>query len=186
MLGGGVASLRFSSVRTAIVMSMHTLPSICLSILSGVWFSDPHEIISTLFFGAGGGELGDSGSVSLFLLFEEPVAFRLEFGILSLRIRVDRWGSILGVRCLFRTTRYSSGFAAACSAAEVVVSSLPCSVRIERSEFLDSVLREYPFVLMWHDWRTFGCELRRLMTRPFLEARSLLLESVLAGSEISA
>ena len=81
MLGGGVASLRFSSVRAAIVMSMHTLPSICLSILSGVWFSDPHEIMSTLYFGAGGGELGDSGSVSLFLLFEEPVAFRLEFGV---------------------------------------------------------------------------------------------------------
>ncbi|KAF2596791.1 hypothetical protein F2Q68_00010383 [Brassica cretica] len=28
MLGGGVDSLRFSSVRTAIVMSMHTFPSV--------------------------------------------------------------------------------------------------------------------------------------------------------------
>ncbi|KAF2574660.1 hypothetical protein F2Q70_00004491 [Brassica cretica] len=47
----------------------------------GVWLSDPHEIMSTLFFGAGGGELGDSGSVSLLLLFEEPLAFRLDFGV---------------------------------------------------------------------------------------------------------
>ena len=73
--------MRFSSVRIATVMSMHTLPSVCPSILLGVWLSDPHEIKSTLFFGAGGGELGDSGSVSLLLLFEEPLAFRLDFGV---------------------------------------------------------------------------------------------------------
>ncbi|KAF2588339.1 hypothetical protein F2Q70_00039279 [Brassica cretica] len=48
-----------------------------------------------------------------------------------------RWGSILGVRCLFRPTRCNSGFTAACSAAEVVASSLPCSIRIERSGFLE-------------------------------------------------
>ncbi|KAF3585935.1 hypothetical protein F2Q69_00027564 [Brassica cretica] len=81
MLGGGVASLKFSSVRTGIVMSMRTFPSVCFSILSGVWFFDPHEIMSTLFFGAGGGELGDSGSVSLLLLFEGPLAFPLDFGV---------------------------------------------------------------------------------------------------------
>ncbi|KAF2535122.1 hypothetical protein F2Q68_00020551 [Brassica cretica] len=81
MLGGGVASLKFSSVRTAIVMSMRTFPSVCFSILSGVWFFDPHEIMSTLFFGAGGGELRYSGSVSLLLLFEGPLAFRLDFGV---------------------------------------------------------------------------------------------------------
>ena len=60
---------------------MHTLPSVCPSIFLGVWLSDPHEIMSTLFFGDGGGELGDSGSVSLFLLFEEPLVFRLDFGV---------------------------------------------------------------------------------------------------------
>ena len=37
--------------------------------------------MSTVFFGAGGGELGDSSSVSLFLLFEEPFVFRLVFGV---------------------------------------------------------------------------------------------------------
>ena len=62
-------------------MSMHTFPSVCFSILPGVWFSDPHEIMSTIFFGAGGGELGDSGSVSLLLLFEEPLVFRLDFWV---------------------------------------------------------------------------------------------------------
>ena len=35
----------------------------------------------TLFFGAEGGELGDSSSVSLFLLFEELLIFRLVFGV---------------------------------------------------------------------------------------------------------
>ena len=75
MLGGGVASLRLSSVRIVTVMSMHTLPLACPPILLGVWFSDPHEIMSTLFFGAGGGDLGDSGSVSLLLLFVAPLVF---------------------------------------------------------------------------------------------------------------
>ena len=37
--------------------------------------------MSTLFFAAGGGELGDSGSVSLFILFEKPLVFRLAFGV---------------------------------------------------------------------------------------------------------
>ena len=68
-------------MRIAIVMSIHTLPSVCPSILLGVWLFDPHEIMSILFFGAGGGELGDSDSVSLLLLFEEPLAFRLVFGV---------------------------------------------------------------------------------------------------------
>ncbi|KAF2538898.1 hypothetical protein F2Q68_00021351 [Brassica cretica] len=37
--------------------------------------------MSTLFFCVGGGELGDSGLVSLLLLFEEPLVFRLDFGV---------------------------------------------------------------------------------------------------------
>ena len=37
--------------------------------------------MSTLFFGAGGGELGDSGSISLLLLFDETLTFRLDFGV---------------------------------------------------------------------------------------------------------
>ncbi|KAF2561492.1 hypothetical protein F2Q70_00017515 [Brassica cretica] len=43
----------------------------------------------------------------------------------------------LVVWCLFCPTRCNSDFAAACSAAEVVASSLPCSVRIGRSGFLE-------------------------------------------------
>ena len=44
--------------------------------LLGISLFGPHEIMSTLFFGIGGGELGDSSSVSLFLLFEEPLVFQ--------------------------------------------------------------------------------------------------------------
>lgn len=39
--------------------------------------------MSTLFFGAGGVELGDSSSVSLFLLFEKPLVFWLAFGVVG-------------------------------------------------------------------------------------------------------
>ncbi|KAF2542121.1 hypothetical protein F2Q68_00031034 [Brassica cretica] len=57
----------------------------------------------------------------------------------------SRWSLILGcqyffglvVRFLFRPACCNSGFAEACSAAEVAVSSLPCSVRIERSGSLE-------------------------------------------------
>ena len=72
---------------------MHTLPSVCPSIMLGVWLSVPHEIMSTLFFGTGGRELGHSCSVSLLLLFEEPLAFRLDFGSLALPLllRYPRW-----------------------------------------------------------------------------------------------
>ncbi|KAF3606140.1 hypothetical protein DY000_02049200 [Brassica cretica] len=38
--------------------------------------------MSTLFFGAGGGELGDSCSISLPLLFVETLDFRLGFGVI--------------------------------------------------------------------------------------------------------
>ncbi|KAF3549006.1 hypothetical protein DY000_02008286 [Brassica cretica] len=41
------------------------------------------------------------------------------------------------VWCLFRPTLSNSGFAAACSAADIIASSLMCSVRIERSGFLE-------------------------------------------------
>ncbi|KAF3515449.1 hypothetical protein DY000_02058466 [Brassica cretica] len=61
MLGGGVASSGFSNVRIATVISKRIFPSVVLVF-------GPHEIMSTLFFGAGGGELGDSCSVSLPLL----------------------------------------------------------------------------------------------------------------------
>ncbi|KAG2282761.1 hypothetical protein Bca52824_053981 [Brassica carinata] len=40
-------------------------------------------------------------------------------------------------RCVFRPPRCNSDFAAACSAAEVIASLLPCSVRIGRSGFLE-------------------------------------------------
>ena len=68
-LGGGVASSDFSNVRIATVTSMHIFPSVWFLTSSVVFLFGPHEITSTLFFGAGGGELGDSGSVSLPLLF---------------------------------------------------------------------------------------------------------------------
>ena len=80
-LGGGVASSGFSNVRIATMTSMNILPSVWLLISSVVLLFGPHKIMSTLFFGAGGGELDDSGSVSLPLLFVETLAFRLDFGV---------------------------------------------------------------------------------------------------------
>ncbi|KAF3540992.1 hypothetical protein F2Q69_00021513 [Brassica cretica] len=103
--------------------------------------------MSTLLFCAGGGELGDSGSVSLLLLFEEPLVFRLDFGVagssssslvfgcrnheLALLVHripfVGRFWELMEfdsqrlARCLFRPARCNSDFAAACYAAEVVV-----------------------------------------------------------------
>ena len=74
-IGGEGALLRSSRVWIATVISMHTFPSVCPLILLGISGFGPHEIMSTLFFGAGGGELGDSSSVSLFLLFEGPLTF---------------------------------------------------------------------------------------------------------------
>ena len=62
-------------MRIATVISMQTFPAVCPSISSGISFFCPHEIMSILFFGAGGGELGDSSSVFLPLLFEEPFTF---------------------------------------------------------------------------------------------------------------
>ena len=41
----------------------------------------PHEIMSTVFFGAGGGELGDSCSISLPLLFVGTLGFWWDFGV---------------------------------------------------------------------------------------------------------
>ena len=73
--------LRFSNMRIVTVISMHTFPSVSPSTLLGISLFGPHEIMWTLFFGAGGGELGDSSSVSLVLLFEEPLVFRLAFGV---------------------------------------------------------------------------------------------------------
>ncbi|KAF3539031.1 hypothetical protein F2Q69_00022369 [Brassica cretica] len=69
MVGGGVASLELSNMRIATVISMQTFPSVCPSNLLGGSIFGPHEIMWTLFFGAGGGELGDSSLVSLLLLF---------------------------------------------------------------------------------------------------------------------
>ena len=65
----------------ATIISMQIFPSVCPSILLGVSLFCPHEIMSTIFFGAGGGEQGDSSSVYLLLLFEEPLVLRLAFGV---------------------------------------------------------------------------------------------------------
>ena len=80
-LRGGVASSVFSNVRIAIVISKRIFPSVWLLILSVALLFCPHEIMSTLFFGAGGGELSDSYSISLPLLFVGTLAFRLDFGV---------------------------------------------------------------------------------------------------------
>ncbi|KAF2608271.1 hypothetical protein F2Q68_00043213 [Brassica cretica] len=69
MLGGGEASSGFSNVRIATVISKRIFPSVWLLILSVALVFGPHEIMSTLFFRAGGGELGDScSSLCLFCL----------------------------------------------------------------------------------------------------------------------
>ncbi|KAF3522850.1 hypothetical protein F2Q69_00046211 [Brassica cretica] len=81
MLGGGEASSGFSNVRIATVISKRIFPSVWLLISSVALVFGPHEIMSTLFFRAGGGELGDSCSVSLPLLFVETLVFRLDFGV---------------------------------------------------------------------------------------------------------
>ena len=78
---GEGAMSRSSTVWIATVISMHTFPSACPSILLEISRFGLHEIMSTLFFGVGGGELGDSSSVSLFLLFKEPLNFQLAFGV---------------------------------------------------------------------------------------------------------
>ena len=77
-----MASSVFSNVRIATEMSKRIFPSVWLLISSVVLLFCPHEIMSTLFFGAGGGgELGDSCSISLPLLFVGALAFRLNFGV---------------------------------------------------------------------------------------------------------
>ncbi|KAF3521682.1 hypothetical protein F2Q69_00048814 [Brassica cretica] len=159
--------------------------------------------MSTLFFGVGGGELADSGSVSLPLLFVETLAFRLDFGVtgssssssvsslvffifvltakrrstffgrvafevmksaifakvFSLGVDIDvselvlLAGSALSVppafplicsgigsecfvdvatQCQSHPIRCSLSFSGSCPAAGVVVSFLPCNVRIKR------------------------------------------------------
>ena len=80
-LGGRVASSGYYNVRIATVTSTHIFPSVLLLISSVVLLFVSHEIMSTLFFGAVGGELGDSVSISLPLLFDETLAFRLDFGV---------------------------------------------------------------------------------------------------------
>ncbi|KAF3501173.1 hypothetical protein F2Q69_00044447 [Brassica cretica] len=68
MLGGGVASSGSSNVQIATMISKRIFPSVWLLISSVALMFGPQEIMSTLFFGAGGGELGDSCSVFLPLL----------------------------------------------------------------------------------------------------------------------
>ena len=60
-----MASSVFSNVWIAIVISKRIFPSVWLLILSVALLVGPHEIMSTLFFGAGGGELSDFCSISL-------------------------------------------------------------------------------------------------------------------------
>ena len=79
--GGGVTSSGFSNVRTATEISKRIFPLVWLLISSVVLLSCPHEIMSTLFFGAWGRELDDSYSISLPLLFVGTLAFRLDFGV---------------------------------------------------------------------------------------------------------
>ena len=79
MLGGGVALSGSSNVQIATVISKRVFPSVWLLISSVALMFGPQEIMSTLFFGAGGGELGDSCSVSLPLLFVETLVFSVGF-----------------------------------------------------------------------------------------------------------
>ncbi|KAF2573168.1 hypothetical protein F2Q70_00002249 [Brassica cretica] len=81
MQGGGLTSSGFSSVRIPTEISKRIFPSVWFLISSVALLFCPHEIMSTLFFGAGGGEFGDSCSISLPLLFVVALAFRLDFGV---------------------------------------------------------------------------------------------------------
>ena len=76
-----MSSLVFSSVRIATAILKWIFPSVWLLISSVALLFCPHEIMSTLFFRAGGGELGDSCSISLPLLFVGTLVFRLDFGV---------------------------------------------------------------------------------------------------------
>ena len=76
-----MSSSDFSNVRIATEISNLNFPSVWLLISSVVLLFCPHEIMSTLFFGAGGGELGDSCSISLPLLFVGTLVFRVDFGV---------------------------------------------------------------------------------------------------------
>ncbi|KAF2542192.1 hypothetical protein F2Q68_00029198 [Brassica cretica] len=97
---------------------------------------------SGFFLRAGGGELGDSCSISLPLLFVRTFAFRfvslappaspsIRSGIGS-ECFVD-----VAVQCRFRPIHCSLSFGGSCPAAGVVVNFLPCSVQIERLGYLE-------------------------------------------------
>ena len=71
----------FSNAWIATLILTHIFLSVLLSISLLALLFGPHEIMSNRFFCAGGGELGDSGSASLLLLFDDTFAFRLDFGV---------------------------------------------------------------------------------------------------------
>ena len=105
-----MASSVFSNERIAIVISKWIFPSVWLLILSVALLLYLHEIMSTLFFGAGGRELGDSCSISLPFLFVGlfcllglwPFGWISDSLALLLLLRLLRWFSYFHFDCEVR------------------------------------------------------------------------------------